>query len=287
MCILIVKPKGVLTPNEETLKTCFENNPDGAGFSYNKNGKVIIRKGFMTIEDFLKAVKKIPVDSTALIHCRIGTSGGKTQGLTHPYPLTNDYKSMLKTTHALEPVEWGKAYAVAHNGVFSGLGHHAVVNDTCEFIANFIKPLQDISQDILVDELDPVINRLVDTSRLAILDNYGNWKKYGNGWIEVDGIWYSNSTYKTYKYNYNTKWQDTYSWVDKNGKSCTYNKWYQGIVEDYGSYDNYLDTLELQRLEKLKKDYPADEEEIDAYFENGFSVWQIRHWLEEDYGVSK
>ena len=287
MCILIIKPKGVLTPNEETLKACFENNPDGAGFSYNKNGRVIIKKGFMSFEKFHKAVKNIPVDSTALIHCRISTSGGKTEGLTHPYPLSNDYKFMLKTTHALEPVDWEKAYAVAHNGVFSGLGHKTGVNDTCEFIANFIKPLQDISGDILDDTLDPVINRLVDTSRLAILDNQGNWKKYGNGWIEVDGVYYSNGTYKSYKTTYDDNWYKKYYYTDRNGKPCTYTTWMSELVEDYGSYDNYLDAQEIKRIEQLKKDYPQEEDEIDAYFENGFTSWQIRNWMEEDYGVRK
>ena len=90
MCILIIKPNGVMTPSESTLKTCFERNPDGAGFSYNKNGKIILKKGFMTFDSFKKAVEKIPITSSALIHCRITTSGGTKPELTHPYPLDDE-----------------------------------------------------------------------------------------------------------------------------------------------------------------------------------------------------
>lgn len=296
MCILIIKPKGIMTPSEETLKTCFEHNPDGAGFSYNKNGKIILKKGFMTFEEFNKAVKRIPVNSSALIHCRITTSGGTKKGLTHPYPLDNDYKNMMKTSNVLEPVYDNKSYAVAHNGIFSGLGHHELVNDTCEFIANFLKPLQDISGDILDDKLDPVINRLVDTSRLAILDSQGNWKKYGNGWIEVDGIFYSNSTYKSYK---TTMVWDDYdddygSWskspllyTNSKGQKCTYYEWKKDIEEVYGSYNEYLEELEYQRFQDLIDEYPEYREDIEAYMEMDYSSWQVKNWIEQDYLAGK
>ena len=183
---------------------------------------------------------------------------------------------------------------MAHNGVFSGLGHHKVVNDTCEFIANFLKPIQDISGDILRDELDPVINRLVDTSRLAILDNHGNWKKYGNGWIEVDGIYYSNSTYKEYKLTtpvwndyddyYDGRWKDNLLlYENKEGKKVSYNEWHKEIIDEYGSYDNYLDALEDERIDKLLDEYPDYAEDILSYVEYGYCAWQIKQWIEQDY----
>lgn len=290
MCILIIKPRGVMTPSEETLKTCFTRNPDGAGFSYNKNGKIIIKKGYMDFESFKKAVSRIPVNSSALIHCRITTSGGTKKGLTHPYPLDNDYKNMMKTSNTLEPMYENKTYAVAHNGIFSGYGHHELVNDTCEFIANLLKPLQDMSGDILQDQLDPVVNRLVDSSRLAILDNFGNWKKYGNGWIEVDGIFYSNSTYKEYTYtaqqqswrNYDYGYYNT-NWKNKEGKPCTYSEWLKDINEEFGSYDNYLDEVEMSRFDDLIDDYPEYKDDIESYMDMGYSAWQVRQWVEEDY----
>ena len=33
MCIAILSENGVELPNKETLKLCFTNNPDGAGYA--------------------------------------------------------------------------------------------------------------------------------------------------------------------------------------------------------------------------------------------------------------
>ena len=49
MCIAIYSLKGTDIPSEDILKTCFLNNPDGAGFAFNKGGKVHIVKGLSLI----------------------------------------------------------------------------------------------------------------------------------------------------------------------------------------------------------------------------------------------
>ena len=53
MCIAIAKPIGVEIPNDDILTNCFNNNPDGAGFAFNHNNEVVIRKGYMKLKDFL------------------------------------------------------------------------------------------------------------------------------------------------------------------------------------------------------------------------------------------
>lgn len=305
MCILIVKPKGKICPSKEILEECFYRNPDGAGFSYNKNGVIVLRKGFMTFEDFYEASKKIPAESTALIHCRIGTSGGNTAGLTHPYPLCNDYKRMQKTTQILKPSADKKAYAVAHNGIFDKLEIRKDVNDTCVFIANILNPLNELSKDILNSQLDSVINRCVDGSRIAILDNEGNCSRYGSGWIEDCGIYYSNSSYKPYSFSYGGKydWRD-YDWRDYDYEDIIYDKdcYYKynkntdnydkkeytckeinDAIKKYGSWDNYLSVIRQQEendLEDLKMEYPMYAEDIDYYATQGMTAFQIRQWAE-------
>lgn len=32
MCIIVCKPEGAAMPSTDTLRRCFEENPDGAGF---------------------------------------------------------------------------------------------------------------------------------------------------------------------------------------------------------------------------------------------------------------
>ena len=47
MCIICCKPMGKDMPTEEIMKNMWVNNPDGAGFMYVKNHKLVIEKGFM------------------------------------------------------------------------------------------------------------------------------------------------------------------------------------------------------------------------------------------------
>ena len=304
MCILIVKPKGKVCPSKEILEECFWRNPDGAGFSYNKNGVIVLRKGFMTFEDFYNATQKIPAESTALIHCRIGTSGGNTAGLTHPYPLCNDYKKMQKTTQLLRPSGDKKAYAVAHNGIFSELELRKDVNDTCVFIANILNPLKELSHDILDSQLDSVINRCVDNSKIAILDNEGNCTRYGSGWIEDCGIYYSNSTYKPYTSYWSGYGNRDYDWRNYDYEDVIYDddcyykynkdkddyerkeytcKEINDAIKKYGSWDNYLKSIRQQEendLEDLKMEYPMYAEDIDYYATQGMTAFQIRQWAD-------
>lgn len=53
MCIAIVKPQGTEI-SDEYLKNCFENNPDGAGIAYARDGKLYIVKGIFNQNTFIK-----------------------------------------------------------------------------------------------------------------------------------------------------------------------------------------------------------------------------------------
>ena len=44
-------------PDKEILKRCWNKNPHGAGFMYNYNDVVIIKKGFMFLKIFMKICK--------------------------------------------------------------------------------------------------------------------------------------------------------------------------------------------------------------------------------------
>ena len=285
MCILIVKPKDKLTPTKEILKECFTRNPDGAGFCYNKDGNIVIRKGFMNFEEFYTATQKIPTESTALIHCRIGTSGGNIPELTHPYPLTNNIKELKKTTLLLKGGDDKPVYAVGHNGVFYGLKtpYPEGVNDTCVFIANLLTPLKNIAPDLLDESLDAIINKLVDTSRIAILDNNGRVKMYGTGWIEDDGIYYSNNTYKKVVYStYNYGGKSWKSYYDSYNDDYYDNKWFDDILIEFGSWKNYQKWVKMsenQKLQYLVDSYPEWSEMIEEWKIDGYTATQIKNWI--------
>ena len=54
MCIAIYKPESYLL-NDFALKNSWDANPDGAGFMYPENGKLVIVKGLMNYDEFRAA----------------------------------------------------------------------------------------------------------------------------------------------------------------------------------------------------------------------------------------
>ena len=57
MCIAIVKKQNA-TISDEYLKNCFENNPDGAGIAYAKDGQLYYVKGIFDVKTFIDEVRK-------------------------------------------------------------------------------------------------------------------------------------------------------------------------------------------------------------------------------------
>ncbi len=87
MCIAVYKPKeAVLT--KRTLKNCFDNNPDGAGFAYpNDEGtKIEVRRGYFGFRKFWRDYKAVQdKEKPMLIHFRIATSGCIDEENCHPW----------------------------------------------------------------------------------------------------------------------------------------------------------------------------------------------------------
>ena len=189
MCIIVVKKVGVELPGLDVLQRCDTSNPDGAGFMYAEGGTVVIRKGFMKFNRLMDALKTIPdIKNTPLaIHFRIGTSGGKTDKQTHPFPVTNNTKLLIKK-------EGTTRLAIAHNGVIgSGSGG---CSDTMLLIKDVLCEALVKSGEGLVGD----ILKYVKGNRFVLLNGEGQLTIIGDGWEEADGVQYSNSGYKGYKY---------------------------------------------------------------------------------------
>lgn len=201
MCIIITKQKGFDLPAKTTLQTAFRNNPHGAGFMYNdaQNNAVHIRKGFMSFEAFYKALTseiKAPKQHAIVMHFRISTQGGTQPALTHPYPLTKDIEVMRKLSVKC-------SIGIAHNGIIGATSDGAKnYNDTMRYIAEYLTLLIHDKNYYKNDAILDFIERTIDYSRLAILDNCGHIEHIGHGWIfdKASGLAYSNTTYKAYEY---------------------------------------------------------------------------------------
>lgn len=196
MCIAIYKPAGMPYPSKKTLKTCFENNPDGAGYMIAVNDCVKISKGFTTFSAFWKAFsrdrERVGNAPSAVLHFRISTQAGTRPDCTHPFPLSRKMDDLRK-------LECYADIGIAHNGVISLTSHYYDKNithsDTMEFITEYASRIikgrdyyKDADALYLLEELAG--------SRLAILDGAGHCELLGDGWREDGGLWYSNASYK-------------------------------------------------------------------------------------------
>jgi predicted glutamine amidotransferase len=200
MCVIIVKDKKDRLPSEGELKKCFEYNPDGAGFMYTDNGKVIIDKGYMTWKTFIKHYNKLVKkydnfkDKCLVIHCRIGTGGGNNIHNTHGYPLTNSIEEMQKTYNTCD-------VGLMHNGVISDYKpQEDYYNDTQEFIKEFVYNLQKFDKHFYKRAYFRDMIRDNSHSKWAILDKDDN--VYTCGVFTVrNGLKFSNTNHE-YVYNY-------------------------------------------------------------------------------------
>lgn len=221
MCIIAIKPEGISIPIER-LKSCWDNNSDGAGFMYSENGKLNIVKGLMTFDSFIKSYDDISsLNKQVVIHFRYGTHGKICPDLTHPFLIN-------------------KSLALVHNGVLS-----VDMDDPFELenkvapqnINSYIDSLEKDSEscledlDIFSEQPDIVFNEIDNTSDslefckilsklpkkflsnkaiffllskyvsrensvIIFMDDAGAINIVGNNrHIVEDGVWYSNYDY--------------------------------------------------------------------------------------------
>lgn len=190
MCIIVAKPAGVQCPDLETLETCFNSNPDGAGLMFPDGDQVRIIKGFMAFDEFSSTLKALgDVTNTGLVmHFRITTHGGTRPECCHPFPLTDD-DTALRALDICAPV------GVAHNGVIAGMDTDAKTSDTMAYIRDVLAPLQRMAGDLLAsDDAMTVVESTVG-SKLAFLEPDGAITTVGD-FIEENGVFYSNSSFK-------------------------------------------------------------------------------------------
>lgn len=203
MCIIAIKDKGIKLPNEKTLETMFWNNSDGAGFMYAKDGKVVIRKGFMTFRAFKSALDGIDdVDNLPLVmHFRIATSGNVDAGTTHPFPISNRRKVLRKTNYITD-------VGVCHNGIIP-ISAPKNMSDTMQYIAEKLYYYQKLQKDFFVQRSYMKRIQHEIQSKMVFLTGTGDIFKIGEFISEDDGMVYSNTSYKEKSFLLFDNWFDT------------------------------------------------------------------------------
>lgn len=221
MCIAIGSPMGVTPPSIETLKKCWDNNPDGAGIAYNFKGQVNIIKGFMTWDAFKAAWENLNkrfdlTKRSILIHFRIATHGGVHPECCHPFPIVADEGTIKK-------LEYTSDYAVIHNGRISLTSSDTYsrtnMSDTMVFIEKYLSKLASNHNWFMNKVNMELIHDMID-SKMAILAGNGLIRFTAGFEKGEDGNFYSNTTYKedrkktTTYVNYGSSYYGRYSDYD-------------------------------------------------------------------------
>ena len=252
MCIIVVKKKNQPLPSMDTLRECWNNNPDGAGFSYTYADKVLIDKGYMSFKSFKKRYRKLlhqfnNFENKALvIHFRIGTALANTPENTHPFPLSDKTADLrkLKTRADL---------SIAHNGIISEYNPgqentNLDLTDTGNFIKHFLTPIYKGDSDCFNKQPMLALIKKTADSKLAILQANDNIITLGD-FYEYKGNLYSNQTYKTYTPIYHHYPNYNYKPITTNVKSepaiisyCDYcgDSFYQEDIEYNREYNSFL-----------------------------------------------
>jgi len=180
MCIAIYKSADKEI-SKETLQECWDHNPDGAGYMYNVNGHLKVKKGYFKFEDFWKSYTNSCQGKKAVLHFRIKTHGEINKENCHPFNINDNL-------------------AFVHNGIIGAVETKSdkTKSDTWHFNDHILKPLINKYSDILeADSFQLMIGDFVGSSKLVFLDNQDNVKIFNEDkgtWD--DGVWYSNTSYK-------------------------------------------------------------------------------------------
>ena len=196
MCIIASIPKNTGTITKDTLETMTNNNSHGFGVSYIDNNNNIVTFKTMDDKEFVSRVMQIQKEwsktSDILIHARIATSGKTNKANCHPFQVTKDT-------------------VFAHNGVLDCVEPTKNMSDTRVFNEVVLKNLKGnfLNNEGIVEFLED----LIGTDKMVFLTTNPAYKSNTiilnkHQGVTVDGIWFSNTSYKTKTFVNSYGWQD-------------------------------------------------------------------------------
>ena len=289
MCVIAFSPKGTDIPTKQQIKKMWNKNPDGAGYAYvNKKGKVVFKKGFMSLSDLmaeLEAPERFKNTNFAL-HFRIGTSGKNDKATCHPFPVSNNFGDLRKTEGEADSV-------LFHNGILSDGGITSpLASDTQDFVVAmypmFKKFNKSKARDFFIEELIEG-NRVLVLYKNNAFKMFGKWEKDGDIWVsnlnyQYSYSWYGSGYYGWYEYGYNPYEDDDDDMVlqaktineerDKSDKAQ--DLWREVIKKEY----KYVTDKELELLKKSSEYYTRETMTLADYV-LGYDTSQGLVWLEE------
>lgn len=186
MCLIISSVTGKEIQKEH-LEAGWDSNHHGSGFSYAKDGKLFMEKGFFIFDKFYEAYQKC-IGNPHFIHFRWATAGLKDEENCHPFVISENLH-------------------FCHNGVLSGWSHKIKEkSDTYAFNEEILKG---IANDTKGKDwhrnsgLKWLIESAISSNKFAMIDSTGHIEIFnedlGEYIDEEKTLWASNSMWKTKK----------------------------------------------------------------------------------------
>jgi predicted glutamine amidotransferase len=190
MCIIILHKEGIVL-NKESFKIAFNKNDDGFGLSYvdKTTGQLKIYKSIGMKDDnayliYKNKLENMKKDSHILIHMRIGTGKSKIDlDNCHPFAINNET-------------------IFAHNGIIpKHAGDASGKSDTYMFNEVILKNLSNISKNFIENATIRLMleDYIGFANKLAFLTKNNFYILNEKLWIQEDGIYYSNNSYKNFQ----------------------------------------------------------------------------------------
>ena len=201
MCIIAYKPEGVALPAKNILKTCFENNPHGAGLFILRPGEKMaeIHKGYMSFPDFWDfASVAVSPDDMVAYHFRISTSGGTCPANCHPFPVSSSVDD-------LRALSIRSRYVFVHNGII-GAGSRDL-SDTQLYVRDTLTSLVGKLKNKATR--DKIAADTIGSRTLTVDARYHEAILTGD-WIEDKdtGLLFSNTSYLARDYGFGIRFHD-------------------------------------------------------------------------------
>ena len=221
ICVIIYKPENI-TIEKDTLKSCWNTNPDGAGFSVSLGKETLFKKGFMTFKSFWREYKKYnKEDYKVVIHFRITSKGISNKEQTHPYKKS---KPDILSGTTKKPLYF-------MNGTINNLKLESGLNDTATFIRKYKDGIKATQQGAEIIAMATGCKWIIVTPENIFL---------GGEFINIDGCYYSNENH-LFNFGYNNISEDFKFTVtiedfitdSKLLKQLRNKEWLYYMVEDY------------------------------------------------------
>lgn len=218
MCIIVYKPEGVKwkTSLKKQIAHCWDRNKDGCGLMVRHKGKVYMRKGLWTANEFYNIVKKVPKKAELALHFRWTSAGETIKTMCHPFALEK---------HNVMRMRGDVPAALMHNGTIRNLCYAGSASDTYH-LADLLSKYHytELGQRRLMDMVEAVVSGsrvLVFTKKDTLM--WGDW-------VEHEGCFFSNSGYrKEYSsIKYSSSRSERGYYLEFEPKSNSYVKKYHG-----------------------------------------------------------